>query len=533
MKNLYFLLLFASFTSCHYESSNVVGWDYNDPMNGGFKKVPYEEQETGPGLILIEGGTFEMYLEQSSSHSQDSIEMRVAPYYIDEAEVSNGDWCQYMEWINKVYGDEYRDLKLKTLPDTTVWTNNVEQSDFYNANYLRSPSYANYPVVGVSWIQANDYCNWRTDRVNEYILIREKIIKGDYEKGGEPFTTEGYFSGQYDEDDSKLPDLDPAKGGYNPVTRQFSSKEMATRVARMEDGILLPRYRLPTELEWEYASSAQVSSKKACKDLPLRKYNHKVEIVPFLSKQTISNEYLIDPASFPLAPIYSGCPNDYGLYNMAGNVSEWVDQPYVQRTRDSLEFIYHIDREVDYNISKIYNHFWELRNEVEAKGLDSLTLNISSILVDDLQHIVDQNNNGDKLDAQYQIEDFIDNSFDDLMYRAWGWEDYYSDTTWETIIPPYIQNFKENLNLFEVSSTEKYIYSDPRFRSYVIDSSLMPKPIQTSNYIYKGGNWADSTMITFAVRRNMRENASSALLGFRCAMDRVGYSVGLSKKRKK
>ncbi len=37
-----------------YESSSITGWDYNNPKNGGFQKVPYAEQETGPGLILIE-----------------------------------------------------------------------------------------------------------------------------------------------------------------------------------------------------------------------------------------------------------------------------------------------------------------------------------------------------------------------------------------------------------------------------------------------------------------------------------------------
>ena len=46
--------------SCAYERSSITGWDYNNPRNGGFQKTPYPEQETGPGLILIEGGTFTM-----------------------------------------------------------------------------------------------------------------------------------------------------------------------------------------------------------------------------------------------------------------------------------------------------------------------------------------------------------------------------------------------------------------------------------------------------------------------------------------
>ncbi|MCK4989106.1 MAG: hypothetical protein KAS29_01420, partial [Bacteroidales bacterium] len=40
--------------------STKTGWDYNDPDNGGFEVKTASEQETGPGLILIEGGTFTM-----------------------------------------------------------------------------------------------------------------------------------------------------------------------------------------------------------------------------------------------------------------------------------------------------------------------------------------------------------------------------------------------------------------------------------------------------------------------------------------
>ena len=40
--------------SCGRESSQVTGWSYNEPKNGGFEVAPYEEQETGPGLVLIQ-----------------------------------------------------------------------------------------------------------------------------------------------------------------------------------------------------------------------------------------------------------------------------------------------------------------------------------------------------------------------------------------------------------------------------------------------------------------------------------------------
>lgn len=64
------LLITGLISSCgtEYETSSITGWDYNNPKNGGFQKVPYTEQETGPGLILIEGGSFTMGREIGRAH---------------------------------------------------------------------------------------------------------------------------------------------------------------------------------------------------------------------------------------------------------------------------------------------------------------------------------------------------------------------------------------------------------------------------------------------------------------------------------
>jgi formylglycine-generating enzyme len=47
------------YSSCNNsgKKSAVTGWKYNDPKWGGFEKAKFKDQETGPGLVFIEGGT--------------------------------------------------------------------------------------------------------------------------------------------------------------------------------------------------------------------------------------------------------------------------------------------------------------------------------------------------------------------------------------------------------------------------------------------------------------------------------------------
>ncbi|MCZ9335594.1 hypothetical protein, partial [Klebsiella pneumoniae] len=64
-------------------------------------------------------------------------------------------------------------------------------------NYLRHPAYAEYPVVGVNWIQAVEFCKWRTDRVNEKVLEDAKYLKKDAKleaTADKVFSTETYLA---------------------------------------------------------------------------------------------------------------------------------------------------------------------------------------------------------------------------------------------------------------------------------------------------------------------------------------------------
>src|ERR1700722_6861697 len=147
--------------ACGHERSPVTGWNYNDSNNGGFEVNPYEEQETGPGLVFIEGGTFTMGRVQDDVMSDwNNVPRRVtvSSFYMDETEVTNTDYREYLYWTNKVFGPNYPQVYVKALPDTLVWRSKLAFMEDMVKYYLRHPSYQDYPVVGLNWLQANDYC---------------------------------------------------------------------------------------------------------------------------------------------------------------------------------------------------------------------------------------------------------------------------------------------------------------------------------------------------------------------------------------
>ncbi|MEI6900105.1 MAG: SUMF1/EgtB/PvdO family nonheme iron enzyme, partial [Bacteroidota bacterium] len=334
------LSLMIGLGACKKEmSSKSTGWNYNDRKNGGFEVRPYTEQQTGPGLVFIEGGTFTMGQTQDDAEFDWNNQPRrvtVSSFYMDETEVRNLDYLEYLYWLHRVYTD-YPGVYRKALPDTLVWRQKLAFNEPLVEYYLRHPSYRNYPVVGVSWSQANDYCAWRTDRVNENILIKKGILQVDKEQfNQENFNTDAYLAGQYQ---GKVNQNLQYLGGSGGTGKGKGD----TRIVKMEDGILLPKYRLPTEAEWEYAALGLIGNTLYERVVERKNYpwnGNQVRSSESRSYGAMMDNYrrgngdymgvagaLNDGADVP-APCGSYFPNDYGLYNMAGNVSEWVLDVY-------------------------------------------------------------------------------------------------------------------------------------------------------------------------------------------------------------
>lgn len=467
------------------EVSSTTGWEYNNPDNGGFEVAYAAEQITGPGLVLIEGGRFTMgQVEQDVFYEWNNKPrtVTVSSFYMDETEIRNVDYREYLYWLRRVYTD-YPEVYKRALPDTLVWRTAMGYNEPYVQYYFRHPSYNNYPVVGVSWVQASDYCLWRSDRVNEQILIDEGELSYDPDQKNENnFNTEAYLAGQYE-------------GVVNRL-RESMNPNQTERRTTFEDGVLLPNYRLPTEAEFEFAAYGLRGNTYDERIYERRTFpwdGHNVRNADKKHRGEMMANFvrgrgdmmgvagsLNDNASIT-ADVKSYWPNDYGLYCMAGNVNEWVQDVYRPLSPEDVD---------GFNPFR-GNVFTDFRRDAEGQVVAKNEL--GRLYVDTVkpEDVADRYN--------YQKGDY--RNYNDGDVKSSISNDWTADDGLAGSTRMYAQNQDESND----------------FTTLINDNSR----------VYKGGSWKDRAYwLNPSTRRYLDQNSSRDDIGFRCAMIRVGSPAG-------
>lgn len=187
--------------------------------------------------------------------------------YIDMTELTNFNWLEYLNWMKTKYG-KTSEAYAAVLPDTMTWRS---VNSILEETYLRHPAFHNYPLVGVSYEQAVNYCAWRSDRVNEMLFARKNKIEYHYYKEDSTFC--------------EIPKI--------------------------------CTYRLPTEKEWESFAIAPFSKKvlRKQKSDPIYNVNG--------PKLTVENTGEIEITTALATAFW---PNVHGQYNVIGNVAEMVSE---------------------------------------------------------------------------------------------------------------------------------------------------------------------------------------------------------------
>jgi formylglycine-generating enzyme required for sulfatase activity len=180
--------------------------------------------------------------------------------FADQTEIANIHWIEYCKWLKENAPNEY----LAALPDTTVW---ADFSKEYLTHYYSYSGFRFFPVVGISYQQAQKFCQWRSKIINEANKMRKP------------------------------------KGIYKDYDVEIT-------------------YRLPTEKEWTVMAQAQNQDAHGFAPLAgkYRRMYPKDYPRANTKRERNTEKALITEFIF----VYS--PNIFGIYNIIGNVSEMVQE---------------------------------------------------------------------------------------------------------------------------------------------------------------------------------------------------------------
>ncbi|QDO92694.1 gliding motility lipoprotein GldJ [Formosa sediminum] len=537
VKGLLVVTIALAAISCKNSSSNsskATGWEINSKEGGFQYNTQYKEQETAPGLVFIEGGTYTKgQVQDDVMHDWNNTptQQHVQSFYMDETEVTNIMYLEYLDYLKRIFPpseEGFRAIYNGALPDTLVWRNRLGYNEVMTDNYLRHPAYAEYPVVGVSWIQAVEFAKWRTDRVNEHNLaeagyLDKKALRTEVTASSN-FSTDAYINAP---EQTFAGNEDIKKTGRKSSVRTDADGNETNIYATRETGILSPAYRLPTETEWEYAALGLAELREYNTYRGRKKYPWDGQYTRSDKRRTLGDQMAnfkqgkgdyggiagwSDDNADITAKVKSYKPNDFGLYDMAGNVAEWVADVYRPIVDD------------DFNDFNYYRGNVYTKNAINEDGTVKI-VTTDDIVYDTLSNgkIVARNLPGDILQVPVDENDtYLRTNFDSSDNRDFRDGDKRSSRY-------YAQNFDDEDG---EEKTEKMYHAPKNTIKRDAEGNIIREYDKSNNKtsmisdevrVYKGGSWKDREYwLDPAQRRYFPQDMATDYIGFRCAMSRVG-----------
>jgi len=407
-------------------------------------------------------------------------------------------------------------------------------------NYLRHPAYAEYPVVGVNWIQATEFAKWRTNRVNEGILETQGFLKKNSKiadvSAEKTFDTETYLNAPTKTFGGDEKVVLKGRFGKAKATKSAGgkgeasvSKEPTNIYAQRSSGLINPEYRLPTEAEWEYAAASDVGNREYNNYKGQKKYPWKGTYTRS-GKSQVRGDQLAnfkqgkgdyggiagwsDDGADITNKVKSYPPNDFGLYDMAGNVAEWVADVYRPMVDDEAN-------DFNYYRGNVYT-----KNKIGEDG------KVELVTSETIKYDTVSNGRIIALSLPGQIAQVPVDEKETFLRQNFSQSDN----------KDYRDGDKQSTRYFKFSGSEnddknkdtKRMYDSPQHPPITVDSlDQLVRKFDKSNKrttlidnearVYKGGSWRDRAYwLDPAQRRYFPQDMATDFIGFRCAMSRVG-----------